>query len=373
MKVLVISDSFKGTMTSREICEIARPTVADEFSNVDLVTIPVADGGEGTVESFVEAIGAEPVTVEVTGPYSDTTVKATYARAGYTAIIEAAQACGLPLVESLGREKDPFKTTSYGVGELMLDALENGCVNILLGLGGTSTNDGGCGLAAALDTRFYNKDGEEFIPVGGTLKNIARIDTTYTNAAFHEVSLTAMCDVDNPTVGAEGAAFVFAPQKGAPADRLFQLDDGLKNLCDIIAKDLSVKVADLPGGGAAGGMGAGCVAFFDGKLVSGIDAVLDAVNFDDLIKDVDLIITGEGHLDSQSMGGKAISGIVKRADNVPVVAIVGSNDCTKAEVATLGLTAVYETGDDVTPLDVLLARAKEDWRRVFINVINNYI
>ena len=371
MKVLVISDSFKGTMTSREICDIARSATRD--MDVDLVTIPVADGGEGTVESFVEAIGAEPVTVEVTGPYSDTTVKATYARAGYTAVIEAAQACGLPLLEKLGREKDPFRTTTYGVGELVLDALENGCINILLGLGGTSTNDGGCGLAAALDTRFYNKDGEEFIPVGGTLKNIARIDTTYTDAAFHEVSLTAMCDVDNPTVGAEGAAFVFAPQKGAPADRLFQLDDGLKNLCDIIAKDLSVKVADLPGGGAAGGMGAGCVAFFDGKLVSGIDAVLDAVNFDDLIKDVDLIITGEGHLDSQSMGGKAISGIVKRADNVPVVAIVGSNDCTKAEVATLGLTAVYETGDDVTPLDVLLARAKEDWRRVFINVINNYI
>lgn len=345
MKVLVVSDSFKGTWTSEEICRMAREAAAD-LPGVEVVTIPVADGGEGTVRAFIEATGAEPVTVDVTGPYSDTTVSATYAVKGYTAVIEMASTCGLTLLEQIGREKDPFKTTTYGTGELILDALERGCINILLGLGGSSTNDGGCGCAAALDTRFYDKDNVEFIPVGGTLKNIARIDTTYTEAAFHEVTLTVMCDVDNPTVGAEGAAFVFAPQKGAHADRLFQLDNGLSNLCSVIEHDLHKKVDDLPGGGAAGGMGAGCVAFFDGRIVSGIDAVLDAVDFESLVADADLVVTGEGRLDSQSLAGKAVAGISRRVGGKPLVAIVGSADLSDAERAALGLASVVETGYD---------------------------
>ena len=360
MKVLFVSDSFKGTWTSEELCKMAEEAVAG-MPEVELAAIPVADGGEGTVQSFIKATGAEPVTVEVTGPYSDTTVSATYARKGYTAVIEMASTCGLALLESMGREKNPFKTTTYGTGELILDALESGCINILLGLGGSSTNDGGCGCAAALDTRFYDKDGTEFIPVGGTLKNIARIDTTYTEAAFHEVTLTVMCDVDNPTVGAEGAAFVFAPQKGAPADRLFQLDDGLSNMCKVISHDLKKEVADLPGGGAAGGMGAGCVAFFDGRIVSGIDAVLDAVEFDDLVADADLIITGEGRLDSQSLAGKAVAGIARRVGGKPLVAIVGKSDLSDSERASLGLAAVFETGYD------------GDYRQIFRDAIKMYM
>ncbi|MBR5992167.1 MAG: glycerate kinase [Clostridia bacterium] len=197
--------------------------------------------------------------------------------------------------------------------------------------------------------------------MGGTLKNIARIDTTYTEAAFHEVTLTVMCDVDNPTVGAEGAAFVFAPQKGAPADRLFQLDDGLSNMCKVISHDLKKEVADLPGGGAAGGMGAGCVAFFDGRIVSGIDAVLDAVEFDDLVADADLIITGEGRLDSQSLAGKAVAGIARRVGSKPLVAIVGQSDLSDSERAALGLAAVFETGYD------------GDYRQIFRDVIKMYM
>lgn len=364
MKVLLVSDSFKGTLKSEEICELGAEVVK-EFPDVTLSAIPVADGGEGTVESFARATGAELVTIPVTGPFSDTTVEATYAVKGYTAVIEMASTCGLPIVEKLGREKDPFKTTTYGTGELILDALERGCVNILLGLGGSSTNDGGCGCAAALDTRFYDKNGVEFIPVGGTLKNIAHIDTTYTKAAFHEVTLTLMCDVDNPTVGNEGAAFVFAPQKGAAADRLFQLDNGLKNLCDVIEKDLAHKVHDLPGGGAAGGMGAGCVAFFDGHIVSGIEAVLDAVEFDDLVKDADLVITGEGKLDSQSLSGKVISGVAKRVGDKPLVAIVGKNIADDSELSALRLRSVYQTGDDSLSIVELSKTAKEDYKNTF--------
>jgi glycerate kinase len=360
MKVLVVSDSFKGTWTSEEICRMAREAAAD-LPGVEVVTIPVADGGEGTVRAFIEATGAEPVTVDVTGPYSDTAVSATYAVKGYTAVIEMASTCGLALLDKLGRERNPFKTTTYGTGELILDALEQGCINILLGLGGSCTNDGGCGCAAALDTRFYDKNDEEFIPVGGTLKNIARIDTTYTEAAFHEVTLTVMCDVDNPTVGAEGAAFVFGPQKGAPADRLFQLDEGLSNLCKVIEHDLNKKVDDLPGGGAAGGMGAGCAAFFDGRIVSGIDAVLDAVEFDDLVADADLVITGEGKLDSQSLSGKAVSGIARRVAGKPLVAIVGRSDLSDDERSALGLAAVVETGYD------------GDYKAIFSDVVKMYM
>ena len=366
--LLLVSDSFKGTLTSEEICELAKEVV-EKYPDISLTAIPIADGGEGTVEAFARATGAELVTVPVTGPFSDTTVEATYAIKGYTAVIEMASTCGLPLVEKLGREKDPFKSTTYGTGELILDALEHGCINILLGLGGSSTNDGGCGCAAALDTRFYDKNGVEFVPVGGTLKNIARIDTTYTQAAFHEVTLTIMCDVDNPTVGGSGAAFVFAPQKGAPADRLFQLDNGLVNLCNVIEHDLSKKVADMPGGGAAGGMGAGCVAFFDGHIVSGIEAILDAVEFDTLAAEADLIITGEGKLDSQSLGGKVISGIASRAGETPLVAIVGQNTTTAAEQSALRLRTVYETADASRSFAEIAISAKEDYKKTLIKCI----
>lgn len=367
MKVILVSDSFKGTLKSEEICEIAKETVA-EMSDVELTAIPVADGGEGTVDCFARVTGAELITVPVTGPFSDTTVEATYAIKDYTAVIEMASTCGLPLVDKLGRERDPFKTTTYGTGELILDALDRGCVNILLGLGGSSTNDGGCGCAAALDTRFYDKNGDEFVPVGGTLKNITRIDTTYTQAALHEVTLTVMCDVDNPTIGVEGAAFVFAPQKGAPEELLFKLDDGLKNLCDVIEKCLSLKVAEMPGGGAAGGMGAGCVAFLNGKIVSGIEAVLDAVGFDSIAADADLIITGEGKLDSQSLGGKVVSGVAKRAGDTPLVAIVGKNRVTDSEFNALGLRAVYETSDDRSITEIA-ATAREDYKKTLIKCL----
>lgn len=338
-KVVVISDSFKGTLSSREICDIARESVPRILPGCAVTAIPVADGGEGTVSCFLDSIGASPVTVSVQGPYGET-VDAVYARKGNRAIIEMASAAGLPMV---GSNLDPERTTTNGVGMLLRHAVENGCNELLLGLGGSCTNDGGCGCAAALGTRFFDADGNPFVPVGGTLGNIARIDNRETEKLLRGVSLTLMSDVDNPLCGVRGAAHVFGPQKGADAAMVERLDAGLAHLASVIERDLGARVADIPGAGAAGAMGAGCMAFLGARMRSGIEAVLDLVDFDAQIDSADLVITGEGRIDSQSVHGKVISGIAKRTQprGVPLVAIVGSIAPDAQQAYELGVTAMF--------------------------------
>ena len=338
-KVVVISDSFKGTLSSREICDIARESVPRILPGCAVTAIPVADGGEGTVSCFLDSIGASPVTVSVQGPYGET-VDAVYARKGNRAIIEMASAAGLPMV---GSNLDPERTTTNGVGMLLRHAVENGCNELLLGLGGSCTNDGGCGCAAALGTRFFDADGNPFVPVGGTLGNIARIDNRETEKLLRGVSLTLMSDVDNPLCGVRGAAHVFGPQKGADVAMVERLDAGLAHLAAVIERDLGARVADIPGAGAAGGMGAGCMAFLGARMRSGIEAVLDLVDFDAQIDSADLVITGEGRIDSQSVHGKVISGIAKRTQprGVPLVAIVGSIAPDAQQAYELGVTAMF--------------------------------
>ena len=338
-KIVVISDSFKGTLSSREICEIAHTSVPRIFPACEVVAIPVADGGEGTVSCFVDAIGAEQVFVNVSGPYGEKT-GAIYARKGTQAVIEMASAAGLPMV---GERMDPSATTTFGVGELIRHAVENGCTDILLGLGGSCTNDGGCGCAAALGTKFYDREGKTFVPTGGTLDRITRIDNSETERLLSGVHLTLMSDVDNPLCGARGAAYVFGPQKGADEKMVRLLDRNLGMLDDRIRHDLGKDVASIPGAGAAGGMGAGCMAFLGASLRSGIEAVLDLVGFDALLDGADLVITGEGRIDSQSVHGKVISGIAKRTSSkhVPLVAIVGSIADDADEAYDLGVTAMF--------------------------------
>ena len=338
-KVIVISDSFKGTLSSQEICAIARTSVPKIFPGCEVVAIPVADGGEGTVGCFIDAIGAEPVTVSVCGPYGER-VEAVYARKGATAIVEMASAAGLPMV---GERRDPETTTTYGVGEIIRHAVEHGCTEILLGLGGSCTNDGGCGCAAALGTKFYDAAGNAIVPVGGTLEQIARIDNAEAEKLLAGVKLTLMSDVDNPLCGTRGAAAVFGPQKGADAEMVGRLDAGLAQLAAAIERDLGKSVREMPGAGAAGGMGAGCVAFLHAALRSGIEAVLDMVDFDAKLQGADLVITGEGRIDSQSVHGKVISGIASRTKprGVPLVAIVGSIAPDADEAYDLGVTAMF--------------------------------
>ena len=342
-KCIVISDSFKGTLSSSEICGIAQQRLPVYFPGCELIKIPVADGGEGTVECFHEACGGELVSVSVQGPYREPITAAYLQLPGGQAVIEMASAAGLPQVE--GR-KNPCKTSTYGVGQLIRHAVERGNRRILLGLGGSCTNDGGCGCAAALGVTFTRADGSSFIPVGGDLDQIAGIDLGEAEAFLRGVSLSAMCDIDHPLYGPSGAAYVFAPQKGADEEMTAFLDRQLEALSRTIERTLGKSVASIPGAGAAGGLGAGMVAFLGAELRPGIEAVLDLVNFDALLTGCDLVFTGEGRLDSQSVRGKVISGVAKHAGRkgVPVIAVVGG---VTPEVEALcddpdfGLTAVF--------------------------------
>lgn len=307
-KCVIISDSFKGTLSSLEICAIAKESVEALFPGCGVEAIPVADGGEGTVECFVQAIGARPVTCQVTGPYGED-VQAVYCRKGDCAVIEMAAAAGLPMA---GERLNPEETTTFGVGQLIRHAVEQGSREILLGLGGSCTNDGGCGCAAALGTGFFREDGSSFVPVGGNLDRIARIDCSGTRRLLEGVEITVMCDVDNPLCGPRGAAHVFAPQKGADPAMVARLDGQLRYLDSVLREQLHISVDRLPGAGAAGGMGGGCVAFLNARLRSGIEAVLDTVELDRRLEGAGLVITGEGRIDSQSIHGKVISGVARR-------------------------------------------------------------
>ena len=322
-KCIVISDSFKGSLSSGEICDIARACFAEVLSDCDLTAIPVADGGEGTVDCFHQVCGGELVPVTVQGPFGQD-MEAAYLRLdGSRAVIEMASSAGLPLV---GDRRDPRITSTYGVGQQIRHAVEQGSTQILLGLGGSCTNDGGCGCAAALGVRFLDRAGQAFVPTGGTLDQIAHIDVSGARQLLQTVNLTAMCDIDNPMHGPTGASYIFGPQKGADPAMVEFLDGQLKALDAVIQRELHRSVADVPGAGAAGAFGAGILAFLDGTLCPGIEAVLDLVDFDGKLKDCDLVITGEGRFDSQSIRGKVVSGVSRRAkrQGVPVAVIAGS-------------------------------------------------
>lgn len=322
-KCIVISDSFKGSLSSGEICDIARACFAEVLSDCELTAIPVADGGEGTVDCFHQVCGGELVPVTVQGPFGQD-MEAAYLRLdGGRAVIEMASSAGLPLV---GDRRDPRITSTYGVGQQIRHAVEQGSTQILLGLGGSCTNDGGCGCAAALGVRFLDRAGQAFVPTGGTLDQIAHIDVSGARQLLQTVNLTAMCDIDNPMHGPTGASYIFGPQKGADPAMVEFLDGQLKALDAVIQRELHRSVADVPGAGAAGAFGAGILAFLDGTLCPGIEAVLDLVDFDGKLKDCDLVITGEGRFDSQSIRGKVVSGVSRRAkrQGVPVAVIAGS-------------------------------------------------
>jgi len=367
-KCIVLSDSFKGTLSSTEIAAIARGAVPEIFPDCEVLAFPVADGGEGTVDCFLEAMPGERVAADVTGPYPGERVRAAYGRFGGTAVVEMAAAAGLPMV---GERRDPSRTTTFGVGELIRHAVGAGCRSVLLGLGGSATTDGGCGCAAALGTKFYNAAGETFVPVGATLGDIAAIDNTAADALLRGVTVTVMCDVDNPLCGESGAAYVFGPQKGADEAMVRRLDDGLRRLAGKLAETFGGDFAAVPGAGAAGGMGAGCLAFLRASLRPGIEAVLDTIGFDRLLDGADLVLTGEGRFDAQSARGKVISGIARRtrARGVPLVAIVGCIDDSAAAAYDLGVTAMFAIDRMALPFSQSAARSAADYRATLLDVL----
>lgn len=332
---LIVSDSFKGTLASRDICRIARQ-LAPAFDG-ELLALPVADGGEGTADCFAAACGGTLVHETVCAPFFGEAVDAAYALLpDGTAVVECASCAGLPLVA--GRA-DPLRTTTFGVGELIGHAMARGAKRVILGLGGSCTNDGGCGAAAALGARFYDAQGREFVPVGGTLHRIAHIDLSALRARLNGTEITVMCDVDTPLHGEHGAAYIFAPQKGADAQAVALLDEGLRALDAIITRELGLCVSQLPGAGAAGGFGAGSVAFLGARLRRGIETVLDAIGFDALLPTCELVITGEGKLDAQSACGKVVHGVARRcaAADVACVALVGALEADENVLHAMGL------------------------------------
>lgn len=348
-KILLVPDSFKGTLSSRQVCQVMAGQLRRFFPQAQVKSIPVADGGEGSVEAFLAAAGGERRTRTVTGPFGEP-VEAFYGVLGdgRTAVIEMAACAGLPLAE--GR-LNPERATTYGVGELLLAAKEAGCTKAILGLGGSCTNDGGVGAAAALGAKFTRADGTAFVPTGGTLGEIAALDVSSVAQALQGMELTAMCDIDNPLYGEAGAAAVFAPQKGADAAMVARLDAGLRHLGQVAARCLGRDFSHLPGAGAAGGLGFGMAAFCGAQLRMGIDAVLDAVGFDSLLPGTDVVFTGEGKIDSQSARGKVVSGVAARCRKagVPVVAVVGQIGQGFEEMYQQGLTAVFSINRAAQP------------------------
>ena len=363
MKFVLIPDSFKGTLSSSKVCSILKEEIERFFPQSEVMAIPVADGGEGTVAAFLEAVGGSLVPVTVKGPFFED-MKCSYGilKDGTTAVIEIASCAGLPLVEG---KKNPLKTTTYGVGEQILDAARRGIKKIIVGLGGSCTNDAACGLAAALGIKFYDKNGQSFVPTGGTLSSIERIDYSARSPLLEGTEILTMCDITNSMYGPTGAAYVFGPQKGADAAMVEELDAGLRHLGALLDSHTGYPVSTASGAGAAGAMGAGMLAFLGSKLLPGIQVVLDIVHFDSLIKDADYIFTGEGLLDSQSLCGKVVSGIAGRAkqQNKPVIAIVGGvKDKEIQDVYQHGVNAVFTVNRLPQDLSVSQAFSAENLR-----------
>ena len=271
----------------------------------------------------------------------------------------------------MGDNKDPRIATTYGVGQLLRHAVEHGAKKIILGLGGSATNDCGCGCAAALGVRFTDSEGKDFIPAGGTLDKVAHIDVSAAKKLLEGVEITAMCAIDSPMYGPQRAACIFGPQEGADEEMVKLLDNNLQAINAVIEKELGVQVADLPGAGAAGAFGAGVVAFLGGKLKSGIETVLDTVEFDRLLTGADVVFTGEGRIDSQSLRGKVISGVASRAvkQNVPVIAVVGDVLDDAYEAYDIGVTAIFSINRLAIPFSEAKHRSRQDYIHTFEDVL----
>jgi len=371
-KCIVAPDSFKGTLSSSEASRIIHEVIALIAPSCVVVTLPIADGGEGTVDCFEQALsGSRRVDVRVTGPLGEM-LDVDYIRHGDTAVMEMARCAGLPLVEG---HENPMVTTTYGVGEMMAHAVRAGCRRIILGLGGSCTNDCGAGMAAALGVVFKDENGRPFVPVGGTLSSVADYDVADTAFFLKDVEITAMCDIDSPMFGPQGAAVVFAPQKGASPAQVVELDNGLRSIAQVIADKMGESIAEVPGTGAAGAVGAGVLAFLGGQLKPGIDTILDTVGFDTLLMGADLVVTGEGRVDGQSAMGKVISGIALRAKRkgVPVIVLAGAVEAGAEALYRLGVSAMFSINRTCEPFERARHRAEENLRATAENVLRLWL
>ncbi|MDC0705072.1 glycerate kinase [Priestia sp. AB] len=369
MKIVIAPDSFKESLTALRVCEAVEKGIRTHFPDAEISKVPMADGGEGTVQSLVDATGGQIIQAKVTGPL-DKEVEAFYGILGdgKTAVIEMAAASGLHHVPV--DKRNPLVTTTRGTGELILKALDHKVKHIIIGIGGSATNDGGAGMAKALGAKLFDAKGAEIKEGGGSLDQLTFIDLTNLDSRLAEVKVEVACDVDNPLTGETGASAVFGPQKGATPDMVKQLDRNLAHYAAIVGKEMGIHIQSVPGAGAAGGLGGGLLAFLSAELKPGVDIVIKATQLESYIKNADLVITGEGRIDGQTIYGKTPIGVAKTAKkhSVPVIAIAGSIGAGSEAVYEHGISALFSVVPGAVTLPEALEKADENIERTAKNV-----
>ncbi|AVX21112.1 glycerate kinase [Carboxydocella sporoproducens DSM 16521] len=358
MRVLIVPDSFKGSLSATAVAEAIRSGWQRVRPQDEIKLIPIADGGEGTVEALLTAVGGEKVDCVVRGPL-DRPVQAFYGllNEGRTAVIEMAAASGLHLVPVA--ERNPLLTTTSGTGQLIKAALDRGCRRLIIGIGGSATNDGGTGMATALGARFLDQEGRELPPGGGALVNLWQVDLSGLDPRIKEVEILVACDVTNPLIGPQGASRIYGPQKGATAEQVEILEAGLTRLAKVVEGELGVAIADLPGAGAAGGLGGGLVAFLGARLQPGFPLIARQCRLQEWIDWAELVITGEGQLDGQSVYGKVPVGVAAMAKGKPVIVLAGSIGPGAEKTLTAGITAYFSIVSGPMALAEAMERGRE--------------
>ena len=354
-KVLIAPDSFKGSLSSAEVCSIISSVLMKKYPDAEITSIPVADGGEGTAEAFLYAVGGEKVYCTVKSPLGRDIESYFVMLPDKTAVIEMALASGL----TLEKENDALLASTYGTGQLIKNALDKGAERLFIGIGGSATTDAGTGCLKALGVNFYDSKNEEVYPCGTSLEKIVEIDLEGIDKRIYEKEITVLCDVKNPLYGKNGAAYIFAPQKGADEKDVATLDMGLEAFARVSEKALGKDFSHCEGSGAAGGLGFALKAFLNAEMKSGIDLVLDYCGFEKMAENADLVITGEGRLDRQSLMGKVPFGVASRCKGKRIVALVGMNEASEGECRSMGIDEVIESNAEHLPFEEIKHRAKE--------------
>lgn len=361
LTIVLAPDSFKESMTAKEVCESMEAGIKKINKNITCIQVPMADGGEGTMQSLVDATGGKIYSLNVVGPLGDE-VKAEYGILGdgEIGILEMASASGIQLVPK--EKRNPLITTSYGTGQLIKACLDEGVKKLLIGIGGSATNDGGAGVIQALGGNLLDEDGNELAFGGGQLKNLHRIDLTNFDKRISDIKIEVACDVNNPLCGEKGASNVFGPQKGANPETIELLDEGLKHYAKIIKKQFGKDVLDVPGAGAAGGLGAGLMVFLNGQLKKGIEMVIEYSGLEEKVKDADMVWTGEGSIDFQTQYGKTPLGVatIAKKYNKPVIALAGRVGDNIDVLYEKGIDSIFGIVRELTTLDEALLNGKKN-------------
>ncbi|WP_195429754.1 glycerate kinase [Clostridium sp. D46t1_190503_E9] len=371
MKFILAPDSFKESMTSKEACNAMERGIKKVIKDAICIKVPMADGGEGTVEALVEATGGKIVNTVVTDPLGDKKINAMYGILGNgeKAIIEMASASGIHLVE---REKrNPLITTTYGTGELVLDAINRGVKHIIIGIGGSATNDGGAGMIQALGGHLLDKEGNELNFGGSELIKLNAIDLTNFDSRLKNVTFEVACDVNNPLIGENGASRIFGPQKGATEEMIIQLDKALNNYAEVIKRELGIDVANVEGAGAAGGLGAALLAFFNGELKRGVDLIIKHTDLENKIKGADIVFTGEGAIDSQTIFGKTPMGVasVAKKNGVKTIAFAGKVGDGVENLYNVGINSIFGIMRGVCSLEEALKNGEINLEKTVENLV----